>query len=361
MKQVMTSPHFQFSALTVLLLCLSAGNVFSAEPAIPGYTPTMRLNANDAGIILRHGDGPNQCDIHGAREPTLIVENDKYHLFYDGGGPKGWLACLATSTDMKTWTKHGPVLDLGAPGEPDTGGAVSPWFVKEGDTWHMYYVTAVNTAGPPGFVPAGPYNSAHAQSKSLLGPWVKTKGYVPVKPKPDGAGYPQSMAYPGHVVKKENGEYLMFFGSPGAIGIARTRDLVGVWQPDPTPLLDRHFDLENSSVYFEPANQTWFLFVNHIKPTPPMFTDATWVFWTEDLEKWNSEQRAIALDGLNCTWSHRCIGMATVTKIGDRLAMLYDAAGGESIDHLGRDIGLAWYDLPLVPPLNNSIRQATVK
>ena len=84
-------------------------------------------------------------------------------------------------------------------GEPDTGGAVSPWFVKEGDTWHMYYVTAVNTAGPPGFVPAGPYNSAHAQSKSLLGPWVKTKGYVPVKPKPDGAGYPQSMAYPGHM------------------------------------------------------------------------------------------------------------------------------------------------------------------
>ena len=53
MKQVMTSPHFQFSALTVLLLCLSAGNVFSAEPAIPGYTPTMRLNAKDAGVILR--------------------------------------------------------------------------------------------------------------------------------------------------------------------------------------------------------------------------------------------------------------------------------------------------------------------
>ena len=114
----------------------------------------MRLNAKDAGIILRHGDGPNQCNINGAREPTLIGENGKYHLFYDGGGPKAWLACLATSTDMRTWTKHGPMLDLDAPGEPDTGGAVSPWFVKEGDTWHMYYVTAVNTGGPPGFVPA---------------------------------------------------------------------------------------------------------------------------------------------------------------------------------------------------------------
>ena len=81
----MTSPQFRFSALTVLFLWISAGNVSSAEPAVPGYTPSMRLNVQDAGIILRHGDGPNQCDIHGEREPTLIVENGKYHLFYDGG------------------------------------------------------------------------------------------------------------------------------------------------------------------------------------------------------------------------------------------------------------------------------------
>ena len=53
--------------------------------------------------------------------------------------------------------------------------------------------------------------------------------------------------------------------------------------------------------------------------------------------------------GVNCTWSKRCIGMATVTKVGNRLAMVYDAAGGESTGHLGRDIGLAWYDLPLNP------------
>ncbi len=301
-------------------------------------------------MILRHGDGPNQCDINGAREPTLIFEDGKYYLFYDGGGPKGWLACLATSTDMKTWTKHGPVLDFGAPGEPDAGGALSPWFIKEGDTWHMYYVTAMTTGGPPGFVAGAPYNSGHARSKSLMGPWVKTKGYVPIKPKPEGAGYPQFMAYPGHIVKKEDGEYLMFFGSPGAIGIARSRDLLGEWVPDPKPFVDKHFDLENSSIYYEPENKTWFLFANHIRAIDPMFTDAIWVFWTKDLEKWESENRAIALDGVNCTWSKRCIGMATVTRIGNRLAMVYAAAGGDSTSHLGRDIGLAWYDLPLQSP-----------
>lgn len=322
-------------------------------PAInDAITPMMRLDAKDEGVLLRHGDGPNQCDINGAREPTLIVEDGTYYLFYDGGGPKGWLACLATSTDMKTWVKHGPVLDFGAPGEVDAGGALSPWFFKEGDTWHMYYVTAEKTAGPPGHLAAGPYNSGHASSKSLTGPWIKTKGYVPIKPKPPGAGHPQGMAYPGHIVKKDDGEYLMFFGTMGTIGVARTRNLTGEWVTDPQPFIDRHFDIENSSVYFEPENRTWFLFVNHIKSVNGVgaYTDSTWVFWTEDLEKWNSEKRAIALDGANCSWAESCFGMATVTKIGKRLALVYDAAPGNSTDHLHRDIGLAWYDLPLTPP-----------
>lgn len=346
----MNRTTFLAKSRSVLLSLLTVVTASGVEPAIPGYTPTLRLEAKDAGVLLRHGDGPGQCDLNGAREPTLIHENGQYHLFYDGGGTKGWLACLATSADMKTWTKQGPVLDYGAAGEPDAGGALSPWFIKEAGTWHMYYVTAMNTGGPPGFIAAAPYNSGHASSRSLTGPWVKTKGYVPVRPKPEGAGYPQFMAYPGHIVKKPDGEYLMFFGSPGAIGIARTRNLLAEWKPDPAPLFDKHFDLENSSIYYEPANQTWFMFVNHIKATDPMFTDAIWVFWTKNLDKWESENRAIALDGTNCTWSKRCIGMATVTQIGNRLAMVYDAAGGESVDHLGRDVGIAWYDLPLTPP-----------
>ena len=346
-------PHVSFDNLS-LEVDLSTAEVTayiaaSTAPVDDGYRPTMRLNAVDEGVIFRHGEGPDQCDMNGAREPTIIVENDTYFLFYDGGGPRGWLACLATSKDLRTWTRHGPVLDFGAPGEPDAGSALSPWFIKEGDTWHMYYVTAENNAGPPGFLAAGPYNSGHARSKSLMGPWVKTKNYVPVKSKPEGQGYPQGMAYPGHVVKKDNGEYLMFYGGLGGIGIARTRDLTGEWVTDPTPFVDKHFHIENSSVYYEPANKTWFLFVNHIN-SKDGYTDSTWVFWSNDLEKWSSDQRAIALDGENSNWAERCFGMATVTQIGERLALVYDAAPGQSTSHLGRDIGLAWYDLPLTPP-----------
>ncbi len=52
----------------------------------------------------------------------------------------------------------------------------------------------------------------------------------------------------------------------------------------------------------------------------------------------------------NCTWSRACIGMPSVVKVKDRLAILYDAAGGNRTDHMQRDIGLAWLPLPLSPP-----------
>jgi hypothetical protein len=42
-----------------------------------------------------------------------------------------------------------------------------------------------------------------------------------------------------------------------------------------------------------------------------------------------------------------------VVKLGHRLAVFYDAPGDDSIDHMNRDIGLAWLDLPLNIPASN--------
>lgn len=61
-------------------------------------------------------------------------------------------------------------------------------------------------------------------------------------------------------------------------------------------------------------------------------------------------KKAVVFDGKNCSWSENCIGMPLVIPIGGRLAICYDAPGGESVSHMKRDIGLAWLDLPLSPP-----------
>jgi len=42
--------------------------------------------------------------------------------------------------------------------------------------------------------------------------------------------------------------------------------------------------------------------------------------------------------------------MLSVIVVGNRLAIFYDAPGGDSTSHMGRDLGLAWLELPLSPP-----------
>jgi hypothetical protein len=321
----------------------------------------LRFQINDHGRVLLHGDGPDQCDHLGAREASVYEHEGTYYLHYDGAGPKGWLACLATSRDLVNWTKHGPVLDYGEPGEDDAGTAASPWVIREGNTWHMFYLASPNTTGAPDFIPAIPYLTMKARSDSPAGPWIKQKDVTPFRPSDLSPAYEGKIvvAAPGMVIRQGD-EYLMFFGwgghrprgesGPwGNVGIARTRDLNGKWSVDPEPILPGSHACENSSVYYEPANQTWFLFTNHVEATAH-HTDAIWVYWTKDLGKWNPENRAIAVDGKNCSWSRECIGMPSVIPVGKRLALLYDAPGGDGTSHMHRDIGLAWIDLPLQAP-----------
>ena len=84
------------------------------------------------------------------------------------------------------------------------------------------------------------------------------------------------------------------------------------------------------------------------------YTDAVWVYWSKDLNAWDAKDKAVVLDAKNCAWSRKCIGMPSVVKVGKRLAIFYDGPGGDSTDHMRRDVGLAWLDLPLTPPVETT-------
>jgi predicted GH43/DUF377 family glycosyl hydrolase len=314
-----------------------------------------RMNATDAGPILKHGAGPNQCDYLGAREAICFHDGDTYYLHYDGAGPKGWLACLATSKDLKHWKLHGPVLDLGAPGTDDSGTATSPWTVFDGQWWHMYYVGCRTTTPPPDRIPAVPYFTLTAKSRHPYGPWEKLTKVVPFHTQP--GTYYADTASPGQIVKQGDA-YLMFFSAAAfhgkdlkrTLAIARTRDLDGEWKVDADPILPPAQQLENSALYYEPTIKTWFLFANHIGlDAGGEYTDSIWVYWSKDLTKWDPEKRATVLDRTNCRWAVKCIGMPSVVQVGRRLAIFYDAPAQDT-GHMKRDVGLAWLELPLRIP-----------
>jgi len=221
----------------------------------------------------------------------------------------------------------------------------------------MFYLGTPHTSPAPDLIPAFPYLTMKAKGASPAGPWTKQKDVVPFRTKP--GTYYSMTASPGQVVKLGD-TYLMFFSATTTkpsnpcvqrtLSIARTRDLDGAWTPDPQPLVPIEEQVENSSLYYEPATKTWFLFTNHIGLDGGEFTDAVWVYWTEDLNHWEPKDKAVVLDGRSCTWSKRCVGLPSVVKVGRRLAVLYDAPGGASISHMNRDVGLAWLELPLAVP-----------
>jgi predicted GH43/DUF377 family glycosyl hydrolase len=308
---------------------------------------TLRLDAQDYGVVLKHGDGPGACDYLGARDVWVYEFEGRYYMHYDGAGPKGWLSCLAVSDDLINWQKKGPVLDFGEPDADDSASASYGTTYFDGQTWHMFYLGTPNVTPAPNFIPAFPYLTMKAKGDSPTGPWIKQPDVIPFRTQP-GTYYAET-ASPGHIIKQGD-EYLMFFSvsMKRTISIARTRDLNGPWTIDPRPIVSPEEQIENSSLHFEPAIQTWFLFTNHIGLSDGVeYTDAVWVYWTKDLNVWDAANKAIVLDQQNCKWSTRCIGLPSVIRVGERLAIFYDAPGGDSISHMERDVGLAWLDLPL--------------
>lgn len=353
--------------VTATLLLIVAANVSAAGQKYNDGRPTatLRMDAKDHGIVLRYGDGPGKCDMLGARDVWVFENDNTYYMHYDAAGPKGWLCSLAVSKDLLAWVKKGPILDFGKPGEDDSKSASYGVTHYDGKQWHMFYLGTSNVSPPPNLIPGFPYLTMKAKGSSPAGPWVKQKKVVPFRTKPNS--YYSITASPGQIIKNDN-EFLQFFSAttrkPGnscvqrTLGIARTRDLDGPWTVDPNPMVPIEEQIENSTLYYEKSNKTWFLFTNHIGIDSDEYTDAIWVYWSKDLNKWNPMNKAIVLDGQNCTWSNKCIGLPSVVQVGSRLALFYDAPGGNSTSHMKRNIGLAWLDLPLSPSARNTERKA---
>lgn len=348
-----------FLLTLVLGGCASVGRMYRDDRPYP----LMRMDAVDQGVVLRHGSGPDSCDALGARDAWVFDAGDRYVMHYDGSGPQGWLAIRAQSRDLLHWKVNGPVLTFGRRGEDDAKSASYGVTVFDGSDWHMFYLGARNTSPAPDFVPDLPYVTMKAKAKSPLGPWRKQPGVVPFRPR-RGTYYAHS-ASPGQTIKY-NGEYLQFFSASvndgrikRTLGLARTRNLDSAWVVDPEPIVPLDEQIENSSIYYEESNKLWFLFTNHIGwyEGSEEFTDAIWVYWSDDPTRWNKEHKAIVLDARNCTWSKRVIGLPSVVRFGNSLALIYDGVEGEGTSHMKRDIGLAWLRLPLVPPQRHAGRQ----
>jgi hypothetical protein len=138
--------------------------------------------------------------------------------------------------------------------------------------------------------------------------------------------------------KENQSKYLMIYSGScsgermwRAMGIARTNDLSktddfdkiegNFWIKDKDPIVPLEHDVENASIYFEESTGLYYLFTNHIYNNE--YTDAIWVYWTKDLDKWNPENKAIVLDASVSTWAKGAIGLPSVIKKDENTLCLF--------------------------------------
>src|SRR5258708_1295059 len=341
------------------------GSPVKVAVSVPSYadgrpSARYRLDAKDQGVVLKYGAGPDSSDYLGARDVFVFEDHGTYYMHYDGGGRKGWLACLATSKDLVNWQVKGPILDYGEPGSEDSRSASYGSVYYDGVKWHMFYLGTPHVSPAPNNIPAFPYLTKKAESNAPGGPWKKRYDIIPIRTAP-GTYYAGSVS-PGNVIKHGD-EYLMLFAASTDVPVikrtlsyARTKNLGSAWTPHATPFLPQQEPVETCAVYYEPANTTWFVFTDHVGIRGNLeYTDAIWVYWTKDLDKWDPENKAIVLDSVNCSWSKHIICLPSVFKNGNRLAIFYTVndlpkypPGADS--HMRRNVGLAWLELPLRLP-----------
>jgi hypothetical protein len=322
--------------------------------------PHFLLPVEDYGVVLKHGNAPGACDRLGARDIWVYKASATFIMHYDGAGPKGWLVCSAKSSNLVDWTATGAVLDLGGPGSKDERSASYGTTYFDGAKWHMFYLGTPNVSEAPNFVPSFPYNTMKAEGNSAEGPWKKQYDVVPFETRP--GSYYSGSASPGAVVKV-GGEYRMMFAASTSwptvkrtLAYARTKNLNESWAVDSVPLLPPDEQIENSSIYYQYRDKTWFLFTNHVGVSPDgmEYTDAIWVYWTKDLNHWDTARKALVLDSRSAPWTPYIVGLPSVVQIGSRLALFYDGNSAQqlpagSASHMSRDVGLAWINLPIVP------------
>jgi predicted GH43/DUF377 family glycosyl hydrolase len=87
---------------------------------------------SDDGVTFQREPDPvlspsEGYDRYGVEDPRVTRVGDTYYLTYSGWDRQTALLCLATSSDLRTWTKHGPLFPDFDTFQPRGHGAPGPW------------------------------------------------------------------------------------------------------------------------------------------------------------------------------------------------------------------------------------------
>ncbi len=118
---------------------------YESGPAAIGLCFSDDLTHWDVGEPVLHAAGGGAWERGGLYKSWLLEHDGVYYMFYNAKTDKSydWVeqTGLATSTDLKNWTRHAgnPVIVNGGAGEPDELFASDPCVFRHEGKWVMFY------------------------------------------------------------------------------------------------------------------------------------------------------------------------------------------------------------------------------
>ena len=154
------------------------------------------INWTKHGIVLEPGD--DGIDSGGLSYPKVIKDGGIYKMWYTAGNDTRYgRVFYATSTDGTNWTKHGIVMDYGAPYENKGISEISILKMPDG-VYRMWYTSRYNNDGSNRYVIKAAYSMDGTN-------WTKRNVEINYGESyaPDGAGFP--------AVILDNGQLMMWY------------------------------------------------------------------------------------------------------------------------------------------------------
>jgi len=135
---------------------------YEEGPAVIGLCRSSDLLHWELGeVCLKPEDGAD-WEKGGLYKPCLVEHKGTYYLFYNAktAAARGWReqTGVATSTDLKTWTRYAgnPILPNGGADSWDARFASDPCVVLNGKEWAMYYYGLDRAGKARDFLAVGP-------------------------------------------------------------------------------------------------------------------------------------------------------------------------------------------------------------
>jgi len=272
--------------------------VFNRSPylALKGGQYAEETYSYNAGV-------PNDTDISGTRESSILIDDDgTWYMYYDGGnGTTSWRGQCAKSTDRgRSWKKYG---DMGLGFNKYTSVGTTPsgvhpatsncLVVKEGATYYFFRFVAGSVFGDN--VPGSPYSTEVFTSNSPTEGWV-WRGVVSVV----GSDVTGSNNKDSNVTSiiYYNGKYHAYSSDVRAsnqeynIGRYTADYLEGPWTRINGTLLPSAINgkPENPRVFFNTTINKWVLNVNQVSDDGTK-TDKNSIYTSDNPLDWSNAIR----------------------------------------------------------------------